>query len=166
MFADNTGPRDRRLIERRDDLLIYSTKILEKDIEVTGPVELVLYASSSATDTDFTGTLVDVHPEGLAVHICEGIVRARFRESYKEPTLIEPDVVYKFRFSLWETSNLFRAGHRIRLEISSSNFPRFDRNLNTGNRSAIDTETRIAHQTVFHDSQRPSYLCLPVIPHP
>lgn len=165
MFADNTGPRDRRLIERRDDLLVYSTKILEKDIEVTGPVELVLYASSSATDTDFTGTLVDVHPEGLAVHICEGIVRARFRESYKEPTLIEPDVVYKFRFSLWETSNLFRAGHRIRLEISSSNFPRFDRNLNTGNGSATDTETRIAHQTVFHDAQRPSYLCLPVIPH-
>ena len=164
MFADNTGPRDRRPIERRDDVLVYSTAPLTRDLEVTGPVELVVYAASSAPDTDFTATLVDVHPVGAAIHICEGIVRARFRESYERPTLIEPGQVYEYSISLWETSNLFREGHRIRLEVSSSNFPRFDRNLNTGEDSGFDDRPESAQQTIWHEQQRPSHLVLPVIP--
>ena len=164
MFADNTGPRDRRPIERRDDVLVYSTAPLTRDLEVTGPVELVVYAASSAPDTDFTATLVDVHPAGAAIHICEGIVRARFRQSYERPTLIEPGQVYEYRISLWETSNLFREGHRIRLEVSSSNFPRFDRNLNTGEDSGFDDRPESAQQTIWHNQQRPSHLVLPVIP--
>ncbi|MEC7841901.1 MAG: CocE/NonD family hydrolase [Candidatus Latescibacterota bacterium] len=164
MFADNTGPRDRRPIERRDDVLVYSTAPLTRDLEVTGPVELVVYAASSAPDTDFTATLVDVHPVGAAIHICEGIVRARFRQSYERPTLIEPGQVYEYSISLWETSNLFREGHRIRLEVSSSNFPRFDRNLNTGEDSGFDDRPESAQQTIWHEQQRPSHLVLPVIP--
>lgn len=164
MFADNTGPRDRRPIERRDDVLVYSTAPLTRDLEVTGPVELVVYAASSAPDTDFTATLVDVHPAGAAIHICEGIVRARFRQSYERPTLIEPGQVYEYSISLWETSNLFREGHRIRLEVSSSNFPRFDRNLNTGEDSGFDDRPESAQQTIWHNQQRPSHLVLPVIP--
>ena len=164
LFPESTGPKDRRSVQQREDVLVYSTPQLDADIEVTGPVELVLYASSSAPDTDFTGTLVDVHPDGKAIHICEGIVRARFRDSYEDPTLIEPARVYEYRFSLWETSNLFKARHRIRLEVSSSNFPRFDRNLNTGNEAATDTEVRVACQTIYHDGQHPSHLLLPVIP--
>ena len=164
MFADNTGPRDRRPIERRDDVLVYSTAPLTRDLEVTGPVELVVYAASSAPDTDFTATLVDVYPAGAAIHICEGIVRARFRQSYERPTLIEPGQVYEYSISLWETSNLFREGHRIRLEVSSSNFPRFDRNLNTGEDSGFDDRPESAQQTIWHNQQRPSHLVLPVIP--
>jgi putative CocE/NonD family hydrolase len=163
MFPDNSGPRDRRSIERRDDVLVYTSEPLTEDLEVTGEVELVLYAASSAPDTDFTAALVDVHPNGTAIHICEGIVRARFRESYESPSLIEPGEVYEYRFSLWETSNLFRAGHRIRLEVSSSNFPRFDRNLNTGHEPGLDAEMAVARQTVYHDQARPSHLRLPVI---
>ena len=164
MFADSTGPRDRRSVERRDDVLVYSTAPLADDVEVTGPVELVLYASSSAPDTDFSATLVDVHPGGLAVHLCEGIVRARFRDSFTDPTPIAPGEVYEFRIALWETSNLFGAGHRLRVEISSSNFPRFDRNLNTGKDAATDSEIRVARQTVHHSSRQPSHLVLPIIP--
>ena len=145
-------------------MLVYSTAPLAADLEITGPVSLVLYASSSAPDTDFTATLADVHPSGQSIHICEGIVRARFRDSYEEPVLIEPGRVYKYEISLWETSNLFRTGHRIRVEISSSNFPRFDRNLNTGQVPGLDTEMAAAHQTIYHDSQYPSHLLLPVIP--
>ena len=164
MFGDTTDPRDRRSVERRDDVLVYSTEPLEEDVEVTGSAELTLYASSSAPDTDFTGTLVDVHPNGKAIIITEGIVRARFRESYEEPTLIEPGQVYEYRFRLWETSNLFKAGHRIRLEVSSSNFPRFDRNQNTGHQPGMDAEVQVARQTIYHDADHPSQITLPVIP--
>ncbi len=164
MFAENTGPRDRRPMQRRDDVLVYTTDPLKRDLEVTGPVELVLHAASDAPDTDFTATLVDVHPGGAAIHLCEGIVRARFRESFTEPSLIEPGRVYEYRIRLWETSNLFARGHRIRLEVSSSNFPRFDRNLNTGEDPADDDRPRPAGQSVFHDAGRPSHLILPVIP--
>ena len=166
MFIGNSGPKDRRPLERRDDVLVYSTAPLASDLEVTGPVEMTLYAASSAPDTDFTATLVDVHPGGEAIHICEGIVRARFRESYEEPTLIEPDSIYEYRISLWETSNVFKTGHRIRVEISSSNFPRFDRNLNTGHTPGMDAEMQPARQTLYHEAQYPSHITLPVIPRP
>ena len=164
MFPENTGPRERRSIERRDDVLVYTSKPLEQDTEVTGPIVLKLFAASNAPDTDFTAALVDVHPRGQAIIICDGIIRARFRDSFEQPTLIEPDTIYKYHLVLWETSNLFLEGHRIRLEVSSSNFPRFDRNLNSGNDPATDTEICTAKQTVFHNSEHPSHLVLPIIP--
>jgi putative CocE/NonD family hydrolase len=164
MFIENTGPRDRRPVERRDDVLLYTSPPLSADLEVTGPVTLTLYAASSAPDTDFTATLVDVHPSGQAIHLCEGIVRTRFRDSYERPALIEPGAVYGFTISLWETSSVFQVGHRIRLEVSSSNFPRFDRNLNTGHEPGLDAEMRVATQTVYHTGQYPSRVSLPVIP--
>ena len=164
-FTDTVnGPMDRRPVEVRDDVLVYTTDPLEHDVEVTGPVSLTLYASSSAPDTDFTGTLVDVHPDGKAIILCDGLLRTRYRDSIERTTLMEPGRVYELQVNIWETSNLFKAGHRIRLEVSSSNFPRFDRNLNTGNFQATDTEIRVADQTIYHDSDRPSHLTLPVIP--
>ena len=159
-----SGPMDRRPVERRPDVLVYTTEPLDQDVEVTGPITLTLFASSNAPDTDFTGTLVDVHPDGRAISLCEGLMRARYRESVEEPTLITPGEVYEFKVDMWETSNLFKAGHRIRLDISSSNFPRFDRNMNTGARPGFDTEMKVADQTIYHDAQRPSRLTLPVIP--
>ena len=105
------GPQDRGAVERRDDVLVYTSKPLEEDLEVTGPVTMTLYASSSARDTDFTATLVYVRPDGRAINICEGLRRARFRESIEEPTLIEPGSVYKYSIDMWETSNVFKAGH-------------------------------------------------------
>jgi len=127
-------------------------------------VELKLFAASTAVDTDFTATLTDVYPDGRAIHICEGIRRASFRESLENPTLITPGKVYEYRISLWETSNVFKAGHRIRIEVSSSNFPRYARNLNTGKNFATDTEIKTAVQTIYHDRDHPSALVLPVIP--
>ncbi len=164
MFAESTGPRDRRPVERRDDVLVYTTAPLTSDVEVTGPVELTLYAASSAPDTDFTATLVDVHPGGKAINISEGIARARFRESFEVPTVIEPGSTYRYRIEIWETSNLFKAGHRLRVEVSSSNFPRFDRNLNTGRDGGTDSILATAEQTIFHDHEHPSHVTLPIIP--
>jgi putative CocE/NonD family hydrolase len=164
LLAEYMGPRDRRSAERRDDVLVYSTPPLEQELEVTGPVEMVLYAATSAVDTDFTATLVDVHANGQAIIITQGIVRARFRRSLEHPTPVEPGRVYEYRIVLWETSNVFKAGHRVRLEISSSNFPQFDRNLNSGEDLATGSNAVIAHQTVRHDREHPSHLLLPVIP--
>ena len=145
-------------------MLVYTTPPLEADVEVTGPVKLVLYAASSAPDTDFTAKLVDVHPEGKAYNLCEGIIRARYRRGRDQPALLEPGQARQFDIDLWVTSNLFRAGHRIRAEVSSSNFPRFDRNPNSGEPFGTDTELLPAKQSVFHDRDHPSHLVLPVIP--
>lgn len=164
MLSTSTGPKDRRPLQRRDDVLVYSSQPLSQDLEITGPVQLTLCAASTAPDTDFTATLVDVHPGGPAINICEGIVRARFRESYESPTLIQPGSVYQYQIHLWETSNLFKAGHRICLEVSSSNFPRFDRNQNKGTPLGLDAEIQIARQAIHHSQEHPSYLTLPVIP--
>ena len=158
------GPQDRRAVEVRDDVLVYTTDPLEDDVEVTGPISLTLHASSTALDTDFTGALVDVYPDGRAIIICEGLLRTRYRDSIERPTLIEPGRVYELRVGIWETSNVFKAGHRIRLEVSSSNFPRFDRNPNTGHTPGMDAEMQTAEQTIFHDATHPSRLTLPVIP--
>jgi putative CocE/NonD family hydrolase len=164
MFIENTGPRDRRPVERRDDVLVYSSPPLDCDTEVTGPIVVNLAAASSAPDTDFTATLVDVYPDGRAIHISEGIVRARYRDSLEQPSLIEPQRPYSYRINVWETSNLFKAGHRIRLEISSSNFPRFDRNPNTGHAFGQDAEWQLATQTILHTAEHPSNVVLPIIP--
>jgi putative CocE/NonD family hydrolase len=158
------GPRDQRPIEAREDVLVYSTQEFKADIEVTGPVSVELYASSSAVETDFTGKLVDVWPNGFAQNLTEGIVRARYRNSQEKAELMNPGQIYKFTLDLWATSNVFLKGHRLRLEISSSNFPRFDRNLNTGEDAARATRAVKATNTIYHDNDHPSALVLPVVP--
>ena len=156
-------PIDQREVEARKDVLVYSTGLLKESIEVTGPVEVVLYASSSAINTDFTAKLVDVYPDGRSIRLCEGIIRASFRNPEALPSAIQPNEVYKYNISLWSTSNLFLEGHQIRVEISSSNFPRFDRNLNTGIFPALDSTFTKAAQTIYHNKENPSCIILPVI---
>jgi hypothetical protein len=131
---------------------------------VTGPIALTLFASSSAPDTDFTAKLVDVSPCGTALNLTDGIIRARWRNSRTLPTMLEPGRVEEFKIDMWSTSNVFKQGHRIRLEISSSNFPRFDRNPNTGHDLFTNAEMRPAMQTVMHDRNFASHLTLPLIP--
>ena len=157
------GPRDQRPVEARDDVLIYSTPPLAADMEVTGPVTLELYAKSSAVDTDFTAKLVDVWPNGFAQNLNDGILRARYRASMEKPELLNPGQVYKLTIDMWSTSNVFKKGHMLRLEVSSSNFPRFDRNLNTGEDNARGRRFVSATNTVLHDAEHPSALTLPVI---
>ena len=158
------GPRDQRPVEARDDVLVYSTPPMAQDTEVTGRVSLELFASSSAADTDFEAKLIDVAPDGYAQNLTEGILRARYRDSREKPTLMNAGQVYKFIVDLWSTSNVFRKGHVLRLEISSSNFPRFDRNLNTGESAAFSEKFVSAANLVYHDAEHPSALILPVIP--
>jgi putative CocE/NonD family hydrolase len=159
------GPFDQKAVEARPDVLIYSTPPLESDTEVTGPVALDLYATSSAVDTDFTAKLVDVWPNGFAQNLTEGILRASYRESTTaEPKLIVPGKVYEYKIDLWSTSNVFLKGHRIRLEVSSSNFPRFDRNLNTGKTASTSAIFVKATNTILHDTAHPSALILPIVP--
>lgn len=158
------GPMDQRPVERRSDVLVYTTGALKKDMEVTGPVRVVLYAATSAPDTDFTAKLVDVFPDGTARHLTDGILRLRYRESLEKPVPAIPGQSYQITIDAGVTSNVFLKGHRVRLEISSSNFPRFDRNPNTGRPIADETELRKAYQTVYHDRARPSYVLLPVTP--
>jgi putative CocE/NonD family hydrolase len=157
------GPRDQRPAEARDDVLVYTTEPFSHDTEVTGPVSLDLYVKSSAVDTDFTAKLVDVWPNGFAQNLTEGILRTAFRNSLEAQELLNPGQIYEIRIDLWSTSNVFLPGHRLRLEVSSSNFPRFDRNLNTGRSSANDTQWTSAINTVLHDAEHPSTLILPVI---
>ncbi|MEA2529149.1 MAG: uncharacterized protein QOF01_3997 [Thermomicrobiales bacterium] len=159
------GQFDQREIETRADVLCYTSPPLEQDLEVTGPVKVVLYAASSAVDTDFTAKLVDVCPCGCARNLTDGIIRARYRESMRTEKLLRPGEVERYEIDLWATSNLFRAGHQIRVEISSSNFPRFDRNPNTGGVIATATKDDClpALQTIYHDQDHPSRIVLPVI---
>ncbi len=158
------GAFNQQEIEARADVLVYTSPPLETDLEVTGPIELVLWASSSAVDTDFTGKLVDVWPDGKAYNLVDSIVRARYRESEYEANFIKPGKIYRYSFNLGATSNVFKAGHSIRVEISSSSFPKWDRNLNTGHPIGQDAEMKVAVQTIYHDKQHPSHVVLPVIP--
>jgi putative CocE/NonD family hydrolase len=164
LFGAKAGPYDQQGIEARQDVLVYTSEALPEPVEVTGPVNMVLFASSTAPDTDFTAKLVDVYPDGRAINLCEGIIRARYRNSDSDPSLIEPQQIYRYEIDLWVTSNVFLPDHRIRLEISSSNFPRFDRNPNSGKQFGTDTELRKATQTIYHDPEHPSHLVLPMIP--
>lgn len=157
------GPQDQRPVEAREDVLTYSTPELAQDMEVTGPVTLELFASSSAVDTDFEAKLVDVWPDGFAQNLTEGIVRARYRSSPEKPEFMNPGGVYKFKIDLWATSNVFRKGHKLRLEISSSNFPRFDRNMNTGEDATSIAKPIAATNTIYHDADHPSALTLPIV---
>jgi uncharacterized protein len=157
------GAHDQRAVEKLHDVLVYSTKPFCADTEVTGPVTVELYAASSAVDTDFTAKLVDVDSSGVARNLTEGIVRARYRDSQAKPENLVPGQAYRFDIDLWATSNVFLAGHKLRLEISSSNFPRFDRNLNLGQASSSAKDYVTAKNSILHDSAHPSALILPIL---
>jgi putative CocE/NonD family hydrolase len=159
----NPGVRDQRQIEARGDVLTYTSAPLAHPVEVTGPVTLKLWAASDARDTDFVGRLVDVHPDGFAQNLTDGIIRARYRNS-DSPELLEPGKPYELHIDLWSTANVFKAGHRVRLDIASASFPRWDRNPNTGAPFGSDAELRSARQTVYHDAAHPSHVVLPIIP--
>jgi putative CocE/NonD family hydrolase len=163
-FAQIGGPDDYREVEQRSDVLVYTSEPLTADIEVCGPLRVRLAASSSARDTDFMAKLIDVWPNGFAQRLNDGMVRARFREGMDKPSLIEAGRVYNYDLDLWNTCQVYRAGHRIRVEISSSAFPKYDRNLNTGDTLGQSTRMQVAQQTIFHDAQRVSYIVLPIIP--
>jgi putative CocE/NonD family hydrolase len=156
-------PSDQRGVEMRQDVLVYTSAPLETAVEVTGPIEVRLWAASSATDTDFTAKLVHVLPDGTARMLTDGILRARYRESKTRPVLLRPGQPEELRIDVGATSNLFGAGHRIRVEISSSNFPRFDRNPNTGAAFGTSSQLLRAQQVVFHDVRRPSHMVLPIV---
>jgi len=158
------GPRDQRPVENREDVLIYSMGPLERDLEVTGPVTATLFVKSSAVDTDFTAKLVDVAPDGFAQNLTEGILRMRYRTSPEHVGLMNPGKIYEIPVDLWATANVFLKGHVLRLEVSSSNFPRFDRNLNTGEEIKFARTFVAATNTILHDAQHPSALVLPVMP--
>lgn len=160
------GPYDQHPLEDREDVLVYTSDVLAADVEVTGPIKVHLWAISSVPDTDFVARLIDVHPDGYARNLTDGIVRARYRhfEQGEQPSLIEPGQAYEYEIDLWSTSNLFQAGHRIRLDVTSSSFPRWDRNPNTGHDFGADAELAVAHQTILHDSAHPSFIVLPIVP--
>ena len=162
--------RDALPLAARGDVLVYQTAPLERDVELTGPIQVVLWAASSAVDTDFTAKLVDVYPptpddpEGFALNLTDGILRMRYRDGFERGVAMSPGEVYRIVIEPQATSNLFRAGHRIRLDVSSSNFPHFDVNPNTGGPLGRDRDRVVARQSVFHDAARPSHVVLPVIP--
>ena len=158
------GPLEQSPVERREDVLVYTTPVLERDTEVTGPVVLKLFASTTAVDTDWVARLADVHPDGRSFNVTEGVIRARYREmKWDQPTLLEPGVVYEYTIELLPTSMVFKAGHRIRLHVTSSNFPLWDRNLNTAEVPHMGTFAQAATQTVHHSREYASCLILPLI---
>jgi putative CocE/NonD family hydrolase len=162
------GCKDTLSLNCRHDVLTFQTSPLEADVEVTGPVEMHLWASSSAVDTDFTAKLVDVYPpteavpDGVAINITDSIIRARYRNGYETAEMMTPGRPYGFVFQLYPTSNVFKKGHRIRLDISSSNWPRFDVNPNTGGPLGSTQHYEIAHQAIYHDAARTSHIILPI----
>jgi len=158
------GPYDQRPVERRPDVLTYTSDALDVDLEVTGPVSLTLYASSSAADTDFVAKLTDVHPDGRSINITEGVIRARYREDvWGPPKPLTPGEVTAFTIDMQVTSNVFKRGHRLRVDVTSSSFPLWSRNLNTGGDPATETTMVVAEQTIRHDAACPSHITLPVV---
>jgi hypothetical protein len=157
------GMTDRSVLLGRDDVLSYETYPLLDDIDITGPISVEIYASSSVPDTDFTAALVDVYPDGYSLLIQEGILRASFRDKDTEPSSLEPGEIYTIVIDLWATSYTVPAGHKLRVEISSSNFPRFARNLNNGEPFGTSDQFKVAKQTIYHSKQYPSRLVLPIM---
>ena len=160
--AIEVGSFDQREMEKRDDILVYTTDVLEEGIEVTGFIETTLYVSSDAKDTDFTVKLIDVYPDGRAYNLDETIQRVRYREGYNKEVFMEPGTVYKVDLTPMSTSNYFAKGHRIRIEVSSSNFPRFDRNLNTGGENYNESKAVVATNSIHHSNKFPSVITLPI----
>jgi putative CocE/NonD family hydrolase len=158
------GPLDQRSVEARPDVLVYTSPALSEDVEVTGPVRTILYVSTSVNDTDFTAKLVDVQPDGRPLMVTEGIQRMRYRLSLEKPVLVKRNEAYQISVDTGVTSYVFAPGHRIRVEVSSSNFPRFDRNLNSAGFNADQTKMIKAKQVVYHEKGYPSAIILPVIP--
>jgi putative CocE/NonD family hydrolase len=163
-FAQIGGPDDYRKVEEREDVLVYTSGALSTDTEVCGPIKVKLFASSSARDTDFMAKLIDVWPDGFAQRLIDGMVRARFRDGMDKPSLIDPGNIYGYELDLWNTCQLYKTGHRIRLEISSSAFPKYDRNLNTGASLGETTVMQVAEQKIYHDREHASYVLLPIVP--
>ena len=163
-FAQIGGPDDYRSIERRDDVLIYTSEPAEEDVQICGPIRARVHAASSARDTDFMAKLIDVWPDGFAQRLTDGMVRTRFRDGMERPTLIEPGRIYSYDVDLWNTCNVFKKGHRIRIEIASSAFPKYDRNPNTGEALGKTTRVEVARQTIYHDREHPSHVVLPIVP--
>jgi len=161
--AIKVGALDQRAMEMRSDILVYSSDVLKDDVEVSGFIETTLYVSSDAKDTDFTIKLIDVYPDGRAYNLDETIQRARYREGYDREVFMEPGKVYQIKLTPMSTSNLFEKGHRIRIEISSSNFPRFDRNLNTGGNNYDESVGVTAKNTIYHSKEYPSSIGLPIV---
>jgi putative CocE/NonD family hydrolase len=165
------GARDQRPNEERPDVLVYTSEVLQSDYTVLGPVHATIFAATDAPDTDFVARLVDVHPDGRAIVVTDGIIRASARESYPapgvlrptKPSPIDPGKVYEYAIDLWATGTTFRAGHRIRVEITSSSFPRWGRNPNTGESNVYSARTAAARQRIFHDPERPSRITLTVV---
>ncbi|HZS10182.1 MAG TPA: CocE/NonD family hydrolase [Blastocatellia bacterium] len=160
------GPKDQRVIENRKDILVYTSQPLEQSLAIAGPVRMKLFASTDGPDTDWVVRLIDVHPDGFAMNICEGILRARYRKGTDKMELLRPGEVYEFEIDLVGTANVFQPGHRIRVDVTSSHFPQFDRNPNTGEAFGSSDRVRVAKQTIFHSAQRPSQIMLPVVPLP
>ncbi len=158
------GPMDQRPVEKRNDVLVYTTQPMKRELEVTGPIKVVLYVSTSAPDTDFTAKIIDVFPNGEARNLTDGILRMRYRHGLEKAELAQPGEIYPLTIDAGVTSNVFLPGHKIRVEISSSNFPRFDRNQNTGRAIADEVVLRTAQQSVYHGRTYPSHVLLPVIP--
>lgn len=157
------GADDYAAVQRRDDVLVYVTPPLDADVEVVGPISVELYAASSAPDTDFMAMLLDVHPNGFVQRLCDGMVRARYRDGFASASPIVPGEIYRYTIDCWNTAQLFRQGHRIAVQITSSAFPKYDRNLNTGESLATGTRMAVAEQTIFHDAAHPSCVVLPII---
>ncbi len=158
-----SGPDDYTAIERRDDVLVYTSEVLTEAMEVTGPITAEIYAETDAADTDFMAKLIDVWPTGFAQRLSDGMVRARFRLGMDRADLIEPNQIYKYEVDCWYLSHVFLPGHRIRLEVASSAFPKYDRNPNTGDPLGQYTRVQVAHQTIHHDQEHPSSIILPII---
>jgi putative CocE/NonD family hydrolase len=166
---DFFGSRDTLPLNARSDVLSFQSEPLTETLEVTGPITVKLYAASSARDTDFTAKLIDVYPpsadypDGLALNLTDSIIRARYRNSWTQPEYLEPGEIYPFTFELYPTSNVFKAGHRLRVDISSSNFPRFDVNPNTGGPLGLERRFEVSQQAIYHDADHPSHIILPII---
>ena len=158
------GPQDQREVETRDDVLVFTTEALESDMTIVGSVAARLFVSSSARDTDFTAKLVDVHPDGFARNLVDGILRMRYRESFEEARMMRPGEIYEVEIDMGGTAHTFEAGHRIRLEVSSSSFPWYDRNLNTGEHPAFGAKYEVARQTLYHGGDRASRIMFWIIP--
>ena len=158
------GPRDQRPLETREDILVYTSDFLTDSITIAGQVVMKLFAATDGPDTDWMIKLIDVYPDGYAMPVSEGILRARFREGLDQIKLLTPNQTYEYDITMTPTANVFLPGHRIRVDITSSNFPQFDRNPNTGAPLGTDAKTRVAEQTIFHGGRKASNIILPVVP--
>jgi putative CocE/NonD family hydrolase len=159
----SSGPVDQRPAEARSDVLVYSSDILNTPVAIAGPVRMKLHAATDGPDTDWFIKLVDVYPNGFAMNVAEGVLRARFRKGYDKMELLQPNEAYEFDIDMRGTANVFLPGHRIRVDVTSSNFPQFDRNLNSGEDLATGSKVRAARQTIFHSADRASHILLPVV---